>query len=153
MLPQTNDGLGYWSIFSAPVTTTTDMMPPSTTDMVLPGLTNLSQNKMTSILQLAFSNSFSWMKIVVFRCTEIRSQRVQWPICKHWFYYSSDKSLSGAMISGLLMHISVTWPQWVNHISAKTIIITYFSQHIVLHLFWQQPFYWQFDRGPYIKEL
>ena len=70
-------------------------------------------DKMAAIFQRTFSNTFSWMKMNEFQLKFHWSlfPRVKLTIFKHWFrlWLGADQ----AMMVSLLMHICVTWPQWV----------------------------------------
>ena len=82
-------------------------------------LTHWGRDKMATIFQTTFSNAFSWMKMYKFR---LRFHWSLFPIVQltipalvpimAW-RRPGDKPLSEPMMASLLMHICVTWPQWV----------------------------------------
>ena len=83
-------------------------------------LTNLTLDKMTSISKTTFSDAFSRMKSF---CFFIKISPKFVPKClidNNWalvqvmaWRWPGNKALSEPMMVSLLMHICITWPQWV----------------------------------------
>ena len=89
-------------------------------------LTHSDQDKMATILQMAFPNAFSWMKMfkILFKISlkfvptgpiDDKPALVQIMACRR----AGDKPLSEPMMFSLLRHICITRPQWVKQASGK----------------------------------
>ena len=78
-------------------------------------LTHWGRDKMASISQTTLSNAFCWIKMISLNFVPkgpinnipALVQIMAW--CR-----SGNKPLSEPMMVSLLMHICITWPQWVN---------------------------------------
>ena len=87
----------------------------------------LRPRQIAAILQTIFSNAISWMKIYYFRFEMSLKVVPEGPIYnipalirKMAWRQSGDRPLSELMMVSLLMHVWITWPQWVNKIKWNT---------------------------------
>ena len=81
-------------------------------------LTDWGRDKMAVIFQTSFSKTFSWMKILIKISVKFvpKDQINNIPTLVQIMAWRrpGNKPLSELMMVRLLMHICVTWPQWVN---------------------------------------
>ena len=87
-------------------------------------LTHLGQDEMNIILQMAFSDIFSSIKMFEFNNIPALDQIL--------VLYPQDKPLSEPIMVGLLKHMCIIQPQWVNRKIHPVFKIMYLFQNKLL---------------------
>ena len=116
-----SDGRHSWWLWDKDYWKVANQWPINHQQVANQSWTHWGRDKITAISQTTFSNTFSWMKTLVWIKMSLTFvpkgpinnipalvQIIAWRL-------PGDKPLSKPIVVSLLMHICVTRPQWVKH--------------------------------------